>query len=310
MSEDLVIHGFKLFQDFALRAPGQVNLVVGENNVGKTALLEALYLERAKQLSWAIVDVMEQRKESGVPMVQGFVRNWLSNQRDCTIGSSYFELDYGFQWLRSSKSASKVGCTLEELRKSIDPVLVKTEDCLAIWQSGLDEATRDSYWDELVLTGGNEEIAKSLQLLYPELRRIGLKNDGHTTRQPYFVDASGTDYPLGRLGQGMQRILGLVFGLHFCRGGRLLIDEFETGFHYSVMPKVWRWFCDTAESLNVEVFATTHSLDCVNAFAALAAERKGVLKLYRLDRKFGPLRAVGYDEEQLEVIAEEGVEVR
>lgn len=310
MSEDLVITGFKLFQHFALKAPGQVNLVVGENNVGKTALLEALYLERSSQLDYAVADILRQRKESGIPNIRQFVSAWMAGQSGCHIGREPLRIDPNTESLRSQRSSAKLERTLQEVWSTLDPVAKNRQGCLAIWQSGLDEATRDSYWDELVLSGGNEEIASSLQLLYPELRRIGLKNDGHTTRQPYFVDASGTDYPLGRLGQGMQRILGLAFGLHFCRGGRLLIDEFETGFHYSVMPKVWRWFCDTAESLNVEVFATTHSIDCVNAFAALAAERKGVLKLYRLDRKFGPLRAVGYDEEQLEVIAEEGVEVR
>lgn len=308
MSEDLVIHGFKLFQEFVLKAPGQVNLVVGENNVGKTALLEALYLEKTKSLDYAVTDIMHQRKESGLPAVRSFVSGWFSGSSPIMIGEH--SLSIIADHFLCGRNHIELALSRTGLETGLDPVAKNRQGCLAIWQSGLDEATRDSYWDELVLTGGNEEIAKSLQLLYPELRRIGLKNDGHTTRQPYFVDASGTDYPLGRLGQGMQRILGLAFGLHFCRGGRLLIDEFETGFHYSVMPKVWRWFCDTAESLNVEVFATTHSLDCVNAFAALAAERKGVLKLYRLDRKFGPLRAVGYDEEQLEVIAEEGVEVR
>ncbi len=50
--------------------------------------------------------------------------------------------------------------------------------------------------------------------------------------------------------------------------GFLLIDEFENGLHYSVLHKVWKLIFRLAKDLNVQVFATTHSHDCVTAFQA------------------------------------------
>jgi AAA15 family ATPase/GTPase len=49
----------------------------------------------------------------------------------------------------------------------------------------------------------------------------------------------------------------------------LLIDEIENGLHWSILPKVWRFLVETARVLDVQVFATTHSKDCIEALAEL-----------------------------------------
>jgi GTPase SAR1 family protein len=307
------VEKFKLFENFKLEGLGRVNLIVGANNCGKTSLLEALYLEGRQDLAAAVVDVMKQRRQSGKPNIDGFLRDcWGGRDRLWNLG----RCNVRFESSQLIKRDLRGSCILEVL-DSLDNVEAKLSrvrgpgwDCLAIWQSGLDETLRDNYWDQLVLDGDNEKIVELMQLVEPSIQRIGLKNDGHTLRQPYYRDKLGQEYPLGRLGLGMARLLGLAFGLYYSKGGRLIVDEIETGLYFDVQEKVWDWIFTVAAKLDVQVFAATHSLDCVRAFsmAAITSPEEG--RLFRLDRKFGQLRAVAYDEEKLQIAAEQGIEVR
>ena len=71
----------------------------------------------------------------------------------------------------------------------------------------------------------------------------------------------------------MYRLLGIALALVNAKDGILLIDEIEGGLHYSVQPDMWRLIFETAAKLNVQVFATTHSLDCIRAFESATSER-------------------------------------
>ena len=49
-------------------------------------------------------------------------------------------------------------------------------------------------------------------------------------------------------------------------GGLMLVDEFENGLHYTVHLQLWRDLFREAELRNVQVFASTHSWDCIRGF--------------------------------------------
>jgi len=118
--------------------------------------------------------------------------------------------------------------------------------------------------------------------------------------------------PLSSMGDGMNRILTLAMALVSTEKGVLLIDEIETGLHYEAQLDMWRLVLKTAQDLDVQVFATTHSWDCIAAFkeALQELEDQSVAKLFRLDSKYGKLRAVEYDAEEIRIAVNQGVEVR
>ena len=117
--------------------------------------------------------------------------------------------------------------------------------------------------------------------------------------------------PLRSLGDGAVRLFGVALALANSQGGFLLIDEAENGIHYSIQRDFWRMVLLTAQENNVQVFATTHSWDCVAGFAQAAVEAEGVEgALVRLDSDGENIRAVEYSERQLHVAAEQGIEVR
>ncbi len=72
----------------------------------------------------------------------------------------------------------------------------------------------------------------------------------------------------------MLRALGISLALVNVKDGILLIDEFENGLYYSVQPDLWQSIFRVARRLNVQVFATTHSWDCVEGFQKAASTEK------------------------------------
>lgn len=48
------------------------------------------------------------------------------------------------------------------------------------------------------------------------------------------------------------------------------IDEIENGLHYTVQAEFWTYLFRLAQQFNVQIFATTHSIEMIRAFAAVA----------------------------------------
>lgn len=181
--------------------------------------------------------------------------------------------------------------------------------------SGLSTEEIASAWDRVALTDDEDLVTAALRILAPGVERISVIGDvdgPHERRVMVRVKGQTTPVPLRTMGDGMNRLLGMVLALAVARDGILLIDEIENGLHYSVQADVWRAILRAAESLNVQVFATTHSWDCIRAFAAATSDSgRGDEMLYRLDWRIeGRVRAVRYTAEEVVIAAEQQIEVR
>ena len=66
------------------------------------------------------------------------------------------------------------------------------------------------------------------------------------------------------------------------RGGVLLLDEIDSGLHYSAMHALWDFILKAAEINQVQVFASTHSLDCLRGLAATCEESSATADSVRL----------------------------
>jgi AAA15 family ATPase/GTPase len=120
-----------------------------------------------------------------------------------------------------------------------------------------------------------------------------------------------TSIEIGTLGEGVARMLTLALHLAAAPGGFLLIDEIENGLHWSVMPKVWRFLVETARAFDTQVFATTHSKDCVEALAELkrtSPELAQHVSVHRLE--VGRETSIRFDATRLEEYVEMELEAR
>lgn len=173
-------------------------------------------------------------------------------------------------------------------------------------------------WDDVALTDNEELITQSMGLVYGDgIERVavvgGFSRGGLESGRRVIVrlETYAGPVPLRSLGEGVSRLFGVALALANSRNGFLLIDEAENGIHHTAQPDYWRMVLQTAHENNVQVFATTHSWDCVRGFAQAATESEDVEGvLVRLEKEDEGLRAVRYDERRLKIAAEQGVEVR
>jgi AAA15 family ATPase/GTPase len=92
--------------------------------------------------------------------------------------------------------------------------------------------------------------------------------------------------------------------------GYLLIDEFENGLHYSVQEQVWEVVFTLAKSLNVQVFATTHSSDCIKAFGSQWKGDEKSATMYRINYKNRQHSVMPYNLANLNDALDTNTEVR
>jgi len=103
--------------------------------------------------------------------------------------------------------------------------------------------------------------------------------------------------PLAAMGEGLGRAARLFISMLHVKGGAVMVDEIETGFHHSVVPKVWEAIDEMSRNFGVQVFATTHSYECVeSAYEALGDEG---FVLHRIESKASGNRCFTYKPEAL-----------
>ena len=71
--------------------------------------------------------------------------------------------------------------------------------------------------------------------------------------------------PLSVFGDALRRAVLLASTIQTLAGGVLLVDEMETGIHVSALKKVFAWLAKAARRFEVQIIATTHSLEAVDA---------------------------------------------
>ncbi|HEY9803048.1 MAG TPA: ATP-binding protein [Leptolyngbyaceae cyanobacterium] len=171
-------------------------------------------------------------------------------------------------------------------------------------------------WDLTSLTNLESEVISALGLIDNRVSGVAFVEDisrgrASDNRIP-LVKIKGIDepLPLKSMGDGMTRLFHIIVALVNARNGLLLIDEFENGLHWSVQPKVWDIVFQLSERLNVQVFATTHSRDCIEGFDSTWNKYPELGTFFRLDAKDNFIKATEYTSETLTDAIDMDVEVR
>ena len=191
-------------------------------------------------------------------------------------------------------------------------------ECQSLGPGLLSTRQLASLWDEVALTNDEAASRQALQLvLGRDIDGVAVVGDdarlSGRARQRVVVKLAEhrRPVPLKSLGDGATRMFGVALALANSRNGFLVIDEAENGIHHSVQRDFWNMVLRTAHENDVQVLATTHGWDCVTGFARACVDChdiEGVL--VRIERVGEGLRAVEYSEEDLETVADQGIEVR
>ncbi len=113
--------------------------------------------------------------------------------------------------------------------------------------------------------------------------------------------------PINIMGDGVRRILSILAAISDTKNGVLLIDEIENGLHYTSLTTLWKAVFKAAQEFDTQIFATTHSYECIESFAKTEFDD---LCFYRINKKNGKHTALASDHEVLRTGIEKEFEVR
>jgi AAA15 family ATPase/GTPase len=198
-----------------------------------------------------------------------------------------------------------VGSSLKEQFSSTNYQFIETDS--------IEKDLNSNLWDRIALSNKEEYLIDALKIIDTSIERLTFVGDN--VRERYaIVKKAGSDrvYPLKSMGDGINRILTIILALLNVENGYLFIDEFENGLHYTVQEDLWKIIFHLANQLNIQIFATTHSNDCINAFQkVLNAHQNNVTGQYiRLENKNNEIREVSYSDDEIKYASENNIEVR
>jgi AAA15 family ATPase/GTPase len=155
----------------------------------------------------------------------------------------------------------------------------------------------------------SNRIINVLRQIEPSLDDLSLGADGII----YCDIGLNRLMPVNVMGDGMFRLLSIILAISDTENGIILIDEIENGFHHSSQELLWEAIFISAKEFNVQIFATTHSIECVKAFSSSYFRKEkntDEMRLFRIERKDDDFRVLSYDYRTLEASLESDWEVR
>lgn len=332
---DLLIENFRGIESLTLPKLGRVTLLTGKNGVGKSTVLEAVRAYAAQGHPTILHELLTGRREFSTFTDEDgdfFVAPDWSALFHGRSASKKIEIIIGSQKKKTKDARIKIQ------RKSLPDEFesrklgirrrynrrVSDEEhspnvmaCEPLGPGLLTDERMAVLWDEVALTDDENQAIQALRLVYSDAERVAVIGGGQppirTGGRRVVVRIKDQDIPvpLRSLGDGAARLFGLALALANGQNGFLVIDEAENGIHHSIQRDYWRMVLQAAHNNNVQVLATTHSWDCVRAFAQEAVDNDEVYGvLARLERDNDGIYLIEYSEEDLEVCAEQGIEVR
>lgn len=314
MLTNVHLKNFRGFKDTTVGPLKRVNLIVGQNNTGKTGLLEALALLLADPPQSA-GNLPQLFRSTGGDWNE--IWKWICYNKDpknsIAINAKFKNHpDFGV-WLgisSPSQGARHVGelgnlklFTLGQRDKALLKASVFSTHPTNPRQDAID-------YNRVVLRRKKSQVEKLLKKIEPRLQAIETLQTGN---EPLLYADVGLSemIPVTQLGQGFSRLLDIYSEIVAAEAKVLLIDEIENGLHHSVLSTIWRGLFNAAKEADVQIFATTHSWECVLAADTAAREESNYdLNLIRLDRVADNIKATIIDKDALNTAKELHWEMR
>lgn len=326
--EYIEIKDFKCFKDFRAEGFKRVNLIGGMNNVGKTAFMEACWVNLHSKSVKTLINSL-----CGIKLMRETL-NLLEN-----IVSKKEKLNLLKDLKFSLEISSKVN-TKSNLYKNL--FLIKDENGIKEYYFNLNgkdikvnindfsfevEAIKNTNFIDNYGTPNNQVIHaySYIQKLDKEvfLNKI-LKEFDEDIEAFKVIDEKaqckkyGNYYEITELGDGTGNLISIVSMLFQSKNGYLFLDEIENGFHYTFLDRLWEIILTISKEQNVQVFATTHSKECIESYARVSKKLEKENKIEQNDISFikmsklkdGSINAGVRDYEMLQYSIDDEHEVR
>lgn len=358
MFKNIKIENFRSITDLEIADLRQFNLIVGKNNVGKSTILEAIFLlinpsNAELPLKLNTIRNINPTKLENLDLLFNNLKSNIDVKLSCEfynsevrylkirplftssitispfestnkIGTNNLTNHDGIELLYSFKNKNNVNELISSLKineshkgpeiklssKNPPSYLTKLNGLFISSKSTNDSDSIGKRFGRIVENNKEDRIIKIAKEIDPQIKDLKLGPD-NTVLCDVGLNRS---LPLNVMGEGLIKVLGIIVGIAEVENGVLIIDEIENGLHVSSQEILWKAVFDTAKEFNTQIFATTHSSECLDAMILSLYDTYGKdtdeVRLFRVERDLNKFKTISYTPELLFTSLEEGWEVR
>ncbi|MBF0377442.1 MAG: AAA family ATPase [Desulfamplus sp.] len=308
------MYNFRCFDYLKVENLKRVNLLGGDNNIGKSGFLEALEAvtktKNPSSLLIALRDIINRRQAYNAQFSEfdvirygeenlKFETNTISinfqiksDEKLSNFGEQLSIFDGSDQNKENGEIDEnlfveiKVNNEYEKIsyskfmniisRKGVTSFLLRNtrlnENVDFINSTIIDERKLASIYGYIVDMGMMDIINTFLKEFDPRIESLIIRPT--ETYSVFKIKLKDRKEPvlLSSMGGGLNRYIAIVCAIWKSKDGQLLIDEVENGIHYTKYEKLWEIIFEESIKANCQIFITTHSKECIEAFTR-AAER-------------------------------------
>jgi AAA15 family ATPase/GTPase len=363
MLKSLQIKNFRGISRLTLEDLGQLNILVGKNNCGKTTILESIFLligasnavlpKKINELrgylgidsySWSLIfpnldfeskieieGSWEKPKEHRRLYIKPFNSvNEIEIARNIATNSSLMQKNVD----NSTEVSSQIdGLSLEFYRSTISkkknsvkqysthifirdgqvyiekPKTYRESIIGVLYNSQFNFFDLATRFDQAQINKNTDKIIMILKEIEPNLVNLISDKNGVV-----YCDIGLKKYlPVNVMGDGLLKVLSLILAIQEVKNGIALIDEFENGLHYKVQKILWKAVIQAASVFNVQLFITTHSLECIRALMSEGESpdnNTSKIRLYRIEKEDRQYFVERYLSNSLKIALSENWEIR
>lgn len=314
MIHEIEIENFRGIDNLKISATKRVNVIVGRNGTGKTALLEAIFLA-----SGSSPELLQRTKiwrgregptQANLEIVQDFL--WAETFRDPSKRRAAIKLKGDNEETRSieitvNEGAGETIISNDQIRNTVgarflyrSPEYGEQNVGVRIDGNGIAiESVPSSMFAHFIASRLNVGEAETARL-YSRLRVEGRAASFERAMLSEFqilesieVEAptgppaiygklkSGRILPLTMISSGINHLAAILLRLYSKERTILLIDEIENGFFHDRYSSIWKRLYEAAVEVNGQIFATTHSLECLRALREAIKENEKDVRFLR-----------------------------
>ncbi|OWY20719.1 hypothetical protein C7N43_00540 [Sphingobacteriales bacterium UPWRP_1] len=305
--EFISINNFKSFKNIELSNIGQFNLVLGANNTGKTSFLEALLFNKnIEEYLIGLIFAMYSREGNcrflnlSLQEILNFYTYEKSNlnniisvfyKKNAITTEFYLQALHSdmvaklqviegenlpdifefssqdFEQLREDFITRFSNTIIEEieLRKYYGDYFRKNPFMAYIpFASGYGHELASYYKSAFKARDLKNSLINSMKLFIPKIEQV----ESLTTIEIY-EEGENLPVPLAQYGEGANKLFRILLQITAAKGKRLMIDEIDAGIHRFKFAEFWRTILFAAKENDVQLFATTHNVECLEFFTKI-----------------------------------------
>ena len=292
MIEELEIVKYKGFKNLKLNNLSQINIISGENNIGKTALLEILFL--SEDISWGAsklcalqsFSLLAESRDTTEHRIKKYLRNIdfsieIETDDNCKGDDLSMSIKYKSVFHLNEIEEKKIK---EDFNQDYQEFLIGYRE-KKLYIEPITNVSLENKYIRNIYINSSKPMNKSLVKLYSKIQSKGIQHKFLSYLKLLDKDIEWIEPQLlddemllrinlnnperslvsSELGEGTNRYIEILATLLSNSGGTVFIDEVENGIHYTKLYDIWKAIIEIVEKEEIQLFVTTHDRESIEA---------------------------------------------